>query len=78
MDEEVRNTDDENEIPTSLRRKSQEPMKSVQVRIPMSSWRELSDLGREFDRDVCIFVREAIDDWLRRARKVRQTNHPID
>jgi hypothetical protein len=74
MGEKMRGIDDENEIPASLRRKVKEPMKSVQFKIPVSWWEELSDLGREFHQDVSIFLREATEDWLRRARKVLRPN----
>ncbi len=62
---------DINDIPASLRRGKKEPMKTVHVYIPLSWWQELSALAQDFDQDVSVFVREAIQDWLRRARKVR-------
>jgi hypothetical protein len=67
---------DENDIPASLRRGKKEPSKMTQVRIPLSWWEELSSLAREYDQDVSTFIREAIEDWLRRARKVRQAKPP--
>jgi len=72
----MRNIGDENEIPASLRRTVKEPTKPVQFKIPLSWWEELSDLGREFNQDVSTFLREATEDWLRRARTVRRLNHP--
>jgi hypothetical protein len=48
----------------------------VQLRIPLSWWEELSGLAKEFDQDVTTFLREATDDWLQRARKVRQRDVP--
>lgn len=59
-------------IPASLRRKKKEPMKSLQLRIPLSWWEELNSLAREFDQDVSTFLREATEDWLRRAKKVHE------
>jgi hypothetical protein len=69
---------DISEIPASLRRAKKEPTKMVALRIPLSWWEELSALAREFDQDVSTFLREATEDWLRRARKVHQTNAPTD
>jgi hypothetical protein len=60
------------EIPASLRRKAKGPDKMVQFRIPLSWWEELTALAREFDQDVSTFLREATEDWLQRARKVRR------
>ena len=57
-------------IPASLQRRKREPVKSVQLRIPLSWWEELTALGREFDQDVSTFLREATEDWLKRARLV--------
>jgi hypothetical protein len=48
----------------------------VQLRIPQSWWEELSGLAKEFDQDVTTFLREATDDWLQKARKVRQREAP--
>jgi len=59
-------------IPASLQRRTKEPVKLVQLRIPLSWWEELTALAREFDRDVSTFLREATEDWLQRARKVRR------
>lgn len=59
-------------IPASLQRRKREPVKSVQLRIPLSWWEELAALGREFDQDVSTFLREATEDWLKRARMVRR------
>jgi predicted DNA-binding protein len=64
----------DDEIPASLRRRKKEPSKMVGLRIPLSWWEELSALAREFDQDVSTFLREATEDWLRRARKVHQTD----
>lgn len=58
-------------IPASLQRKTKEPTKMIQLRIPLSWAEELTALAREFDQDVSTFLREATEDWLRRARKVR-------
>jgi hypothetical protein len=60
------------DIPASLRRAKKEPSKMVTLRIPLSQWEELSAFGRDYEQDVSTFIREAIEDWLRRARKVRQ------
>ena len=64
-----------NDIPASLRRPKKEPEKAIQVRIAISHWKELTAFARDYDQDVSTFVREAIEDWLRRARKVRQTEN---
>ena len=61
-------------IPASLQRRKKEPVKSVQLRIPISWWEELSALAQEFDQDVSTFLREATEDWLRRARQVHGQN----
>jgi hypothetical protein len=67
------------DIPASLRRaKKKEPSKMVALRIPLSWWEELSALAREFDQDVSTFLREATEDWLRRARKVHQSKPSSD
>lgn len=55
-------------VPASLQRRTKEPTKAVHFQIPLSWWQELYDLGREFDQDVSTFLREAIEDWLQRAR----------
>jgi hypothetical protein len=68
----VGNSSDALGIPASLQRKAKEPAKFVQFRIPLSWGEELADLGREFNQDVSTFLREATEDWLLRARKVRQ------
>ena len=59
-------------IPASLQRKTKEPTKMIQLRIPLSWAEELTALAREYDQDVSTFLREATEDWLRRASKVRQ------
>ncbi len=59
-------------VPSSLQRRTREPQKQVQFTIPLSWWDELTDLGREFDQSVATFLREATEEWLQRARKVRQ------
>lgn len=56
----------------SLQRRVKEPIKLYQLRIPLSWWEELSGLAKEFDQDVSIFLREATEDWLQKARKVQQ------
>lgn len=66
------------DIPASLRRRKKEPQKAIQVRIALSQWEELTALGRDFDQDVSVFIREAIEDWLSRARKVRQRSELHD
>jgi hypothetical protein len=63
-------------IPASLHRRVKEPVKMVQLRIPLSWWEELSGLAKEFDQDVSTFLREATEDWLQRARKARQRDAP--
>jgi len=60
------------EIPASLQRRKKEPVKSLQLRLPVSWCEELTALAREFDQDVSTFLREATEDWLQRARKVRR------
>lgn len=65
-------TDPHDDIPASLQRGNQEPYKAIHLRIPLSWWEELRSFSREFDRDMSVFLREAIEDWLRRARKVHQ------
>jgi hypothetical protein len=67
----IGNTTDTLEVPASLRKQSKEPKKQIQFSVPLSWWQELTELGREFDQDVATFLREATEDWLRRARKVR-------
>jgi hypothetical protein len=64
-------------IPASLQRKTKEPTKMIQLRIPLSWAEELTALAREFDQDVSTFLREATEDWLRRARKVYQAQGRI-
>ena len=63
-------------IPASLQRKKKEPIKQIQLRIPQSWWEELNSLAREYDQDVSTFLREATEDWLRRARQVRRKDSP--
>jgi hypothetical protein len=58
-------------VPTSLRRKSKEPKKPLQFNVPLSWWEELTELAREYDQDVSTFLREATEDWLKRARKAQ-------
>lgn len=60
-------------IPASLQRSKKEPTKSIQLRLPVSWCEELTALAREYDQDVTTFLREATEDWLLRARKVRQS-----
>jgi len=64
------------DIPASLRRRTEEPQKAIQVRIALSQWEELTALGRDYDQNVSTFIREAIEDWLRRAREDRQIENP--
>lgn len=66
----AREDDEQWQIPASLQRRTKEPSKMVQFRIPLSWWQELSRLAREFDQDVSTFLREATEDWLRRASRV--------
>ena len=75
--EEMQSTND-NEIPASLRRGKKEPTKNLHVCIPLSWWKELKVLAQEYDQDVSVFLREAIEDWLRRARKVHQSKTSND
>jgi hypothetical protein len=63
-------------IPASLQRRNKEPTKSIQLRIPLSWSEELNALAREFDQNVSTFLREATEDWLRRARKVHEKDTP--
>jgi len=72
MNEESNEPLDNENIPASLRRGKKEPFKEVQFRIPLSWWQELTSFAREFDQDVAVFLREATEDWLRRARKVHR------
>jgi hypothetical protein len=60
------------DIPASLRHRKKEPQKMIQVRIPLSQWEELAAFARDYDQDISTFLREAIEDWLKRARKVRE------
>lgn len=62
------------DIPASLQRKGKEVMKMITFRIPISWWEELVSFGREYEQDVTVFLREATEDWLRRARRVRQVD----
>lgn len=64
------------DIPPSLRRRKKEPQKAIQVRIALSQWDELAAFAREYDQNFSVFVREAIEDWLRRARKARDAQNP--
>ena len=68
------NPSDAMRIPASLQRRKKQPAKMVGLRIPLSWWEELAALGREYDQDVSTFLREAIEDWLRRARKIRDAS----
>jgi hypothetical protein len=74
----VDNTTNAVEVPASLQKKSREPKKQIQFSVPLSWWEELTDLGREFDQDVATFLREATEEWLRKARKVRQQSASAD
>jgi hypothetical protein len=66
-------------IPASLQqRKAKEPVRMVTFKIPHSWWEELSALAREYDQDVSIFLREATEDWLQRARQARKANPPVE
>jgi hypothetical protein len=65
----------DSDIPASLRRRKTEPHKILHMRIALSQWQELADLGHEYNQDVSTFIREAIEDWLRRARKARQAQN---
>ena len=60
------------EIPASLQRKAKEPKAQLYFKVPASWAEELEDLAREFDQNVSTFLREATEDWLQKARKVRQ------
>jgi hypothetical protein len=59
-------------VPTSLQRRSKEPRKQIQFSVPLSWWKELTALAREFDQDVATFMREATEDWLQKARRVQR------
>ena len=72
VDRELKETAEDPDLPASLQRRDKEPSKQVQFRIPLSWWDELSALGREFDQDVSTFLREATEDWLKRARRVKR------
>jgi len=74
MTDESSSTAKNEDVPASLRRPKKEPEKAMQVRIAISQWKELTDLAREYDQTVAAFVREAIEDWLRRARKARNVD----
>jgi hypothetical protein len=78
MNEESKKSLDNEDIPASLRRGKKEPFRMVQVRLPLSWWEELCDFAREFDQDISVFLREATEDWLRRARKVHQSETSSD
>ena len=72
MNQESKKYLNEADIPASLLCGKKEPTKMAQFRMPLSWWEELSSLAREYDQDVSTFIREAVEDWLRRARKVHQ------
>ncbi len=78
MEEESTKPLNDDDIPPSLRRGKKEPSKILGVRLPLSWCEELRALAREFDQDVGTFIREATEDWLRRARKVHQTSSSSD
>lgn len=65
----MRQEQEHDDIPASLRRRKTEPQKVLYVRIAQSHWDELEEFAHEYDQDVSTFIREAIEDWLRRARK---------
>jgi hypothetical protein len=73
MNEDATQSTQDNDIPASLRRQKKEPQKALMVRIALSHWEELAAFGLDYEQDVSTFVREAIEDWLRRARKARNT-----
>lgn len=73
MNEDATQSTQDNDIPASLRRQKKEPQKALMVRIALSHWEELAAFGHDYEQDVSTFVREAIEDWLRRARKARNT-----
>lgn len=72
MTEAAQSSADPTDLPASLQRRPKEPFKFCQFRIPMSWWKELSDLAQEFDQDVSTFLREATEEWLQRARRVHR------
>jgi hypothetical protein len=78
MNEESQKHFESDDIPASLRRRKKEPSKMIGLRLPLSWWEELSALAQEFDQDVSTFLREATEDWLRRARKVHQSTTSDD
>lgn len=69
---------EDSDIPASLRRGKKEPSKMIGLRLPLSWWEELNALAKEFDQDVSTFLREATEDWLRRARKAHQPDRSRD
>jgi biotin-(acetyl-CoA carboxylase) ligase len=78
MNEESKKPPNNEDIPASLRRAKKEPSTMVKFQIPLSWWEELSALAQEFDQNISTFLREATEDWLRRARKVHQTRTSSD
>lgn len=68
--------DNASDIPASLQRRKKEPLKQIHLQVPLSWSEELTALAQEYDQDVSVFLREAIEDWLKRARKVRQKETP--
>jgi len=78
MTAETRNVTATFTVPSSLQRKTKEPQKQIQFSVPLSWWEELTDLGREFDQNVATFLREATEEWLQKARRVRQQSEAVD
>jgi hypothetical protein len=72
MAEDIGNSINDAGIPASLQRGNKEHIISVQLRIPISWWEEVTALARGLDQDVSTFLREATEDRLQRARKVRR------
>lgn len=68
---------DVSNVPASLQRRTKEPVKLIQLRIPLSWADELSDLAREYNQDVSTFLREATEDWLKRARKATRSSEAV-
>jgi hypothetical protein len=72
MAENAENGPEALEIPVSLQRRAKEPKTQLYFNVPVSWAEELEELAREFDQNVSTFLREATEDWLQKARKVRQ------
>ena len=76
MDDESSSTRKNDDLPASLRRPAKEPQKILYTRISLRHWEELVEFSHEYDQDVSTFIREAVEDWLRRARLARKADKP--